>query len=524
MLSLGRLMYDLLPEKLFDAKISPLNEQKPKPGFDLLLLQHSYKDRLTRYKSVIRESFAKKQSIVMFFPTIADLEHAESILSKGIEEYVVTFSSAQSDKAWAAAYKTLTENTHSLLILTTPSLLPYVRDDIGTTVIEREHSHYYYGHGEQYDIRDVLTRITRGVRSRLILGSHLLSLDAHKLLDEKEANELMPVQYRNDTPLSVVPMIDEQKTASPYLSKKALSLLQKLHKEKQGHYFFYAHRKGMYPTTICSDCGSIFSCEKCNRPYVLHKIAGIRTFVCHSCEHIMQVQDDTTVTCKYCGGWRLATLGVATQGVEEELASLGIPTFCIDGERTPTRPKIKKMYEAWKESPYGVLIGTEMAHNVVEDADEIVVLSLDSLFSLPEYRTDEKVVHMVTEMAERVTDDGQVLLQTRLSKMPAMSYLKSHSFSEFYKEMLKERKELHLPPYYVVVKATFHNIDQELKTLLEKECVGFEPTWFEAGAGKTLLFLHIPHKKWEEDSVLRSRMRTVLADGDARVNPLHFFI
>ena len=60
----------------------------------------------------------------------------------------------------------------------------------------------------------------------------------------------------------------------------------------------------------------------------------------------------------------MQTLGIATTGVEEELERLGIPLFVIDGERTPTRTKAEKSIQRWKESPYGVLIGTEMAHNL----------------------------------------------------------------------------------------------------------------------------------------------------------------
>jgi primosomal protein N' (replication factor Y) len=523
MIPLGKLIYDFLPEKLFAGKVTPLKEQKPKPGYDMLLLQHSYKDRLTRYKSIIRESFAKKQSIVFFFPTITDLNHAQNVFARGIEEYVVSMHSALTEKQWNTQYKILLENTHPLLILTTPSLLPWVRDDLGTIVIEREQSHYYYGHGEKYDMREVLIRAAKASRAKLILGAHLLSLNAHKALEQKIAQEVMPLQFRNDTPIDVVSMTDTEKVASPYLSKKALQLLSRMHKEKRGHYFFYAHRKGMYPTTICADCGTLFSCEKCDRPYVLHKIGGVRTFVCHECEHIIQMQGDSTLSCKHCGGWRLNTLGIATAGIEEELNMLGIPTFCIDGERTNTRTKVKKVYDAWKTSQYGVLIGTEMAHNVLEHADEIIVLSLDSMFSLPEYRTDEKILHLVTEMAEKVKGEGKVLLQTRLIKMPVMKYAKSHSFMEFYRDTLKERNTYHLPPYYVVIKTKLHNLHNDMRARLEEECKEFEMYWFEAGGGKTLLFLHIDAKRYEEDGILRDKLRAILSVGEVDINPLHFF-
>ena len=123
-------------------------------------------------------------------------------------------------------------------------------------------------------------------------------------------------------------------------------------------------------------------------------------------------------------------VGIATTGVEEELRRLGIPLFIIDGEHTSTRQKVKKVYKEWLDAPYGVLIGTEMAHNIVEEADHIIILSLDSLFSLPEYRTDEKILTLVTEMAEKVREggDGKLILQTRLKNTPIIKQLIAPSF------------------------------------------------------------------------------------------------
>jgi primosomal protein N' (replication factor Y) len=523
----GILMYDLISEKAFD-QLKAIRTPKEQKGFELLLLEQSYKERLTRYKTTIRESFSKKKTLVMFFPTITDLEYAKAELSRGIEEYVVMLHSGLTDKQYREHYKELTDNDHPLLILSTPSILPWVREDLGMIIIEREHSHYYFTHGDQgYDMRFVLEQLAKGSAIPCLLGSHQLSLRAHMLYKTKDAHEVMPLQFRNDAQISVVPMIDENKSASPYLSRQTLAMLHSAKLASSGHYFLYAHRKGMYPTTVCSDCGTLFTCPTCNRPYVLHKIAGLRTYVCHGCENIVQLSDDTTLSCRHCGGWRMQTLGIATTGVEEELRRLGIPLFLIDGERTPTKAKVKKVYKEWLEAPYGVLIGTEMAHNILEEADGVVILSLDSLFSLPEYRTDEKVLNLVTEMAEKVkpNHDGQkLIMQTRLRGTPVIKHLVSPSFREVYDTMLKEREQFLLPPYYVVIKASFDNLADAMRSRLEQELEPYVVEWFEAGRGVTLLFIHIKETEWANNPSVRERIKRVIYHGRPLVNPLHFFI
>jgi primosomal protein N' (replication factor Y) len=358
----------------------------------------------------------------------------------------------------------------------------------------------------------------------------MLSLDAHLLFKKLEAHEIMPLHSRNDAPIDVIAMHDENASASPYLSRKTVTILHGMKTNAKGHYFLYAHRKGMYPTTVCSDCGTIFSCPKCDRPYVLHKIGGVRTYVCHGCEHLVRVSEDSTLSCRHCSGWRMQTLGIATTGVEEELSKLGLPLFVIDSERTNTRSKAKKVYKQWKEAPFGILIGTEMAHNLLDHGvcDGITVLSLDSLFALPEYRTDEKIVTLVTEMAEKVKQtgdhDGRLILQTRLKKMPIIKHIHASSYIQIYQEMLRERETFLLPPYYTVIKASFENLHEDMRTSLESALEPYVLEWFEAGKGITLLFIHIKESLWAHDADLRNKVKRIVIEGKPQVNPLHFFI
>lgn len=523
----GTLLYDLIPERAFDTLTKVVVPTEAK-GFEILLLEQSHDERLTRYKTTIRESFSKKKSIAIFFPTITDLEYAQAELSRGIDEYVVTLHSGLTDKQFKEHYKELTTNDHPLLILSTPSLLPWMRADLGSIILEREHSHYYFTHGDKgYDLRVALEQLAKGSGIPCLLGSHMLSLRAHMLHKSRDAHEVMPLQFRNDSAVSVVPMTNENKSASPFLSRQTLALLHTAKLSASGHYFLYAHRKGMYPTTVCSDCGTLFTCPDCNRPYVLHKIAGMRTYVCHGCENIVQLNDDTTLSCRHCGGWRMQTLGIATTGVEEELRRLGVPLFLIDGEHTPTRAKVKKVYREWMEAPYGVLIGTEMAHNIVERADGIVILSLDSLFSLPEYRTDEKILTLVTEMSEKIKDrhgEGKLILQTRLKGVSVIKQLTSPSFREVYDTLLKEREQFLLPPHYVVIRASFDNLADDMRSRLEQELEPYVVEWFEAGRGVTLLFIHIKETEWANNTPVRERIKRIIYHGKPLVNPLHFFI
>ncbi len=524
---IGTLIYDLISEKAFET-LRAIHSPKEERGHEVLLLEQSHKNRLLRYKTTIREMFSKKKSLALFFPTVIDLEYAKEDLGKGIAEHVVVLHGALTEKQFNDGMDKLLNQEHPLLILSTPSLLPWTREDLGLVVIEREHSHYYYTHGSaSYDMRFVIEMLARFSKIPCLLGSHMLSLSAHRRHVTRDATEIMPLLYRNDTNISIVPMVEENLTSSPYLSRPALKLLEECKRAQAGHIFLYAHRKGMYPSTICGDCGELFTCKKCNRPYVLHKIAGVRTYVCHGCEDIVQLSGDTTLACVYCGGWRMTTLGIATTGVEEELRTLNVPLFVIDGERTPTKAKVKKIYKEWCDAPFGVLVGTEMAHNVLTECDAAIIMSLDSLFSLPEYRTDEKILSLVSEMAEKVTSPPSsfktFILQTRLKNTPVLKQLVSPSFRDVYETLLKEREVFLLPPYYTVVKASFENLTEDLRVRFQEELEPYTVYWFEQGKGVTLLFVHIKESTWLNNIEVREQVKRVVYDASPSVNPLYFF-
>jgi len=224
----------------------------------------------------------------------------------------------------------------------------------------------------------------------------------------------------------------------------------------------------------------------------------------------------------------MATLGIATGGIEEDLTRLGLPLFVIDGEHTPSKAKVKKTLREWQESPYGVLIGTEMAHNVVTMCDGIIILSLDSLFSLPEYRTDEKILSLVTEMAEKIPRDTYIdaplILQTRLKNSSVIKQLTTPSFRDVYDALLQEREQFLLPPYYTVVKASFDNLSDDVRKRFEQELEPYTVMWFEQGKGVTLLFVHIKESEWTNNEDVRNKVKRVVYDAHPVVNPLHFFI
>jgi primosomal protein N' len=517
------LFTNLIPERLITKKVGSqlYANQKTKKG-EILLLGLPYEERLLRYRSIIRESFARNESIVIFFPTIRELNLAKDNLSRGIEDYTLSLHSEVTGKDEQEIDQKFSE-FHPLLLLSTPSLWAFERSDLGYFIIENEISQHYHSNFSSIDFRALMNYLSLEFSLPLLFGSTLLSLARFSLREDGRASELTPLYLRADNTFKIIAMNDEKRSKTPLLSIEALRELEHIKELRKGHYFIYTQRKGMYPSTVCADCSTLLLCKGCEKPLVLHTIGQNKAYMCHYCESFTAVSEDHPISCSHCGGWRMRLIGIASSGIEALLSKAGIPIFVIDGERTKTKKEVLAVYDAWRKESFGVLIGTELALNIISECDNATIASLDSLFSLPEYTTDEKILSLLLTLKEKTK--GVLLLQTRMTGNPLFENLSDYSFLKYYKWALEERKSLHLPPYYVILKTEFRGIKDEEKNriteiLFEKK---WEHVWFESGPQKMLLIIHIEEKTWFENKAVRDTVRQIASSGTLSFNPENLF-
>jgi primosomal protein N' len=65
-----------------------------------LIFQATPSDRMAFYRTLIREAFAKKESVYICVPTHFDIDHFYKELARGIEKYVFAFHSDMTKKNW----------------------------------------------------------------------------------------------------------------------------------------------------------------------------------------------------------------------------------------------------------------------------------------------------------------------------------------------------------------------------------------------------------------------------------------
>src|SRR3989339_865761 len=199
----------------------------------------------------------------------------------------------------------------------------------------------------------------------------------------------------------------------------------------------FANRKGYSSFTICQDCSRPQLCSNCSVPLVLHKIRDARKFICHHCFKVQEVP----TSCQSCGSWRLKDYGLGIEKVAEEFSKL-FPNAEFECQRSDLEvPRGRTAHNSEK-----VVIGTEAIFSHPETSfDLVAVISIDNLFTIPDFRINETIFRLIIELKQRAK--RKFILQTRLNDNNLIKDAVSGNISGFYQDEIEARKNFGYPPF-----------------------------------------------------------------------------
>ena len=489
-----------------------------------LVFQAPLEDRLDFYKTFIRESFAKNSSVFLCLPTISEIKLFAEALEKGIEDYVFVLHSNLSNKDQLETYKSAVMEAHPVLIIATGSYLFIPRDDIGTIIVERESSGAYKMIQRPFiDYRVFAELFSYEIKARLIFGDTFLRIKTLWRHDQNELADIIPITFRMPTLArqEIVDMTTSQKHESTktrkqrgefeVLSDRVKEIIKKT-AERGDHMFLFSLRKGLAPITVCNDCSTALLCDSCATPMTLFtkKDKGGRVFVCNKCKK----QKSAEVVCGECGSWNLTPLGIGVERVVEELKKNfpDIPVFKIDQETTKTRKQGQKIIDEFYKTSGSILVGTEMAlFYLSKKIKNTAIISFDSLFSLPSFRINEKIIQLLIKLLSHT--EKKLIIQTRNPEEPVLGHISSGNLIQFYREELEQRRQFRYPPFTTFIKITFagnkRDTDRALKTMKELFS-GYSPNIFQAFTPKikgryiTHMILKLDRQEWSLPSLIEN--------------------
>ncbi len=536
----GSILHSIVPKTIIEeaekikVEIKPLKNPR---AHEKLVIQSDDEERYATYKSLIREEFAKGYSVFFCLPTVQDIKKAYEKLSKGIEQYTFVLHGLLDKKEQLETWNMAANEEHPTLIIATGTFLGVPRNDIGTIIVDKENARAYKSQGRPFtDIRIFAETLAKKIKAKIIFGDLLLRTETVWRHNEAEIFEVAPLKFRSLTTASLK-LINMRETLPENIktgqegkepkfrlfSAELLDLIQR-NQDNDENLFIFVARRGLFPSTVCADCGTLVKCNSCGAPTVLHKATNENFFLCHRCgEHRSAMEK-----CVNCQSWRLSTFGIGIEGVEEEIKNKfpNVKIFKIDSDSASTHKKALDIMAKFYASPGSVLLGTEMALLYLKDpVANSAVVSIDSFFSIPDFRVNEKVMNILLKI--RAYTSRNFLVQTRDIEQKILKYATAGNLADFYRDEIKEREVLSYPPFSIPIKVTLQG---DKKTVLagmeqlQKDMAPYEvdifPAFIPIQKGKFSMHGLIKIKRGEwVDSVLLHKLNSLPPSFTINVDP-----
>ena len=533
--STGSSLSALLPKLILEqaSTLARAAVIEPTGVHESAILQASFEDRIGQYKSLIRENFARKQSVFICTPSLQDARNMQQSLSRGIETYTILLHPNISKKGLIEAWNKALTIEHPVLIIGTARFLCLPRADIKLLILEKENAKGYKTIGRpSLDLRTFAEIFARKQKIKLVYGDTLLRVETLWKHAQGECQEIISPSYRLPTQSTEEKIVDMR----PYSASNGRSF-KILSDELEGvisrnvaageRLCIFTVRRGLAPITVCGDCGTIVECNHCKAPISLHSQTtdGEKSyfFLCHRCGERRSAEEK----CRYCDSWKLVMLGIGIQGLEKELTEKfpEVPLFKIDADSTPTDKKVQEMVAKFMLTKGAILIGTEMMLSYLKPVEHVAIVSIDALFSLPDFRIHERLLY--TLMNLRQLAEKSFCLQTRAPEERIFEYALKNNSIDFYREEIRERETYQYPPFSTLIKVSVHGAKQSVQTEIEEiktELEPFElklfPAFIKSADGHFVMhgLLKIPRKDWINEKLL-AKLRSLPPQVTVSVDP-----
>ena len=346
-----------------------------------------------------------------------------------------------------AAWRAARSGTANLVVGTRSAVFtPLARP--GLIIVDEEHDHSFKQHeGLRYSARDLAIARAKHLDVPVILGSATPTLDMlHHCRRGTYEHIVLPTRAGGAVPPRMR-LVDTVRTpATDGISEPLASSIDQ-HLGAGGQVLIFLNRRGFAPTLICSNCGHIADCERCDSRMTVHSASN--NLRCHHCGATRPLTD----SCDECGE-PVKPLGEGTERLEQALRGR-FPNAVISRIDSDTTQQKGAMHAALDDAACGranILVGTQMlskGHHFPGLTLVGVVNADQGLFGT-DFRSAERLAQSVIQVAGRAGREdraGEVLIQTAFPENAFWSTLLEGGYPQIAENALAERELTRWPPF-----------------------------------------------------------------------------
>jgi primosomal protein N' (replication factor Y) len=451
------------------------------------------------YLRAIEACLARERGALVMVPEIALTPQLVGRFRARFGDELAVVHSALSDKARHAMHKRLLAGEVRVAIGARSALFAPV-PSLGLVIVDEEHDgSFKQEEGVRYHARDMAILRAHRAGATLVVGSATPSLESFELSKKGKMTLLrLPDRASRAASLPKVEIIDLKRfgagpTGDPLLSLPLHRALEAtLAKKEQA--ILFLNRRGHSPAVVCMSCGAVQTCKACSVSLTYHRGRALREddkptggrVCCHYCGY----DDYVPNRCEACPSTELALEGLGTEKLELTLAE-AFPEARIGrlDRDVAQGGKSEKVLAKMRAGEIDILVGTQMVTKGHDypNVTLVGVVNADAALSMPDFRAGERAFQLLVQVAGRAGRHelpGRVLIQTRNPEHSAIVIAARHDVEAFLASELKDRREVHYPPFSRLALLRVDAVDREVARKaagdLARACLASAP----ARAGK----------------------------------------
>ena len=429
-------------------QVAALQSIRSRAGFKVSLIDGVTGSGKTEvYLQLIRDHIDGGRQILVLVPEIGLTPQLVERFRARLGLEPVLLHSGLTDTARLAAWRSARRGTARLIVGTRSAVfVPLAMP--GLIIVDEEHdSSLKQQEGLRYSARDLA--IARGKKQNIpvVLGSATPSLESlQRCRDDAYEHLRLPTRAGGAVPpqMRLVDLTRHQ--ADDGLSTPVVAAIADC-VAQDGQVLVFLNRRGFAPTLICTGCGKIAECSRCDARLTVH--SSLNRLLCHHCGASRAMD----LTCAECGG-ACKPLGQGTERLEDALrARFHEQTITrIDSDSTRTRGSMKKALDAATSGTTKILVGTQMlskGHHFPNLTLVVVINADQGLFST-DFRGGERLAQSLIQVAGRSGREarrGEVIIQTAFPQHPFWSELFDGGYERVAAAALLEREKAVWPPF-----------------------------------------------------------------------------
>lgn len=488
----------LTPEQqsAVDSIKESLKLERPKP---VLLHGITGSGKTHIYTELIREALKEGKQALYLLPEITLTKQIIDRVKGELGVKVGVYHSKFNDHERVEIWHKVNRREYDIVIGVRSSIfLPF--QDLGIIIVDEEHDTSFKQQepAPRYNARDVAVYYAFMQNIPIVLGSATPSFESYNNSLQGKYHLVTLKKRAIATQMPTIEIVDMRQQRKKRLNQGIFSsvMIEAIQKAlmKEEQVILFQNRRGYAPYLICETCGQVPQCINCDISLTYHKHKG--HLRCHYCGYTQF----ETEKCGYCENFTLRRAGIGTEKIEEEIQQI-FPNHKIarmDLDTTRGKFSFQQLISQFESRQIDILVGTQMVSKGL-DFDNVTlvgVINADNILSFPDFRAYEHAYQLLTQVsgrAGRKEKTGKVLIQSSSPDNLVLTSIE-HPYENFYYAEAPQRKPLHYPPFYRLIRIEVRHRDREY---IEKESIRLQK----------LLYPHFGSQLLGPDYALVGRVR-----------------